>query len=365
MVSGLFDPLDVRGVRFANRVAVSPMCMYSATADGMPSAWHSVHLGSRAVGGAGSVFVEATAVSPEGRITDGDLGMWNDEQAAALAPIAEFISSTGSVPGIQLAHAGRKGGRTTPWSGYEPIPSHLWGKLPAPSAVAFRDGWESPVEMTEHDIRRVRDDFAASAARAVLAGFRAIELHFAHGYLVHQFLSPLVNERADSYGGSLQNRMRLAEQVVLAVRSAVPDHLPLFVRLSVVDWAPGGLTIDDSIEISRALVAAGADVIDCSSGAAVAEEKVPASPGYQVGFAQRIRREAGVLTSAVGLITEPVQAQDILQQGSADIVFIGRAMLRDAYWTRHAATQLKTENGLQLPLPYRRAVERMDRPSQW
>lgn len=363
--SALFGPLTIRGVQFANRIVVSPMCMYSATAEGLPTPWHVVHLGSRAAGGAGAVFVEATAVSREGRITDGDLGLWNDEQAEALAPIAEFIASMGSVPGIQLAHAGRKGGRTIPWAGYEPIARDAWGDLLAPTADAFREGWDLPTEVTVSGISALVDDFVRSAVRAASAGFRVIELHFAHGYLIHQFLSPLVNHRSDSYGGSLANRVRFAEEIVTAVRSAIPDDIALFVRLSVVDWAEGGLSLEDSVEVSRVLAAAGADLIDCSSGAAVAGEKVPVGPGYQVGFARRIRNDIGVLTGAVGLITEPEQAEQIIREASADLIFVGRAVLRDAYWPRRAAAQLGADNEILLPMPYRRAVERMDRMTQW
>lgn len=365
IAAALFEPLVVRGVRLANRIAVSPMCTYSATADGLPTPWHLVHLGSRAVGGAGTVFVEATAVSAAGRITDGDLGLWNDDQAEALAPIADFVTSVGSVPGIQLSHAGRKGGRTIPWAGYEPIPRERWGDLLAPSEAPFRDGWDRPAAMTHADIRGVVADFARSAERAQAAGFRVIELHFAHGYLVHQFLSPLVNDRSDEYGGSARNRSRLAEEIVYAVRDRVSDDMPVFVRLSVVDWMDGGLSIQDSIEIARRLAENGADLIDCSSGAVVAGETVPVAPGYHVDFARLIRDETGVLTGAVGLITEPEQASLIVEQQSADLVLIGRAMLKDAYWARGAASLLDARNDVALPVPYRRAVERMDRRTQW
>lgn len=363
--SALFDPLVVRGVRFPNRIAVSPMCMYSAGDDGVATPWHTVHLGSRAAGGAGAVFLEATAVSSAGRITDGDLGLWNDEQAEALGLVAHIISSAGSVPGIQLSHAGRKGGRTTPFAGYEPIPSARWGALLSPTSRPFRPGWDSPTPMDDDDIAEVTADFARSAERACAAGFRVVELHFAHGYLVHQFLSPLVNDRADRYGGTSANRRRFAEEIVVAVRAAIPDDVPLIVRLSVVDWAEGGLSIEDSIQISRGLKAAGADMIDCSSGAAVPGEEVPAAPGYHVGFARRIRDEAAVLTGVVGLITEPDHASGIVAEGSADLVFIGRSMLRDPYWARRAREELQSEAEPPIPLPYRRAVERMDRRTQW
>ncbi|MBV6760236.1 NADH:flavin oxidoreductase/NADH oxidase [Rhodococcus opacus] len=366
----MFSPIDVRAVTFPNRIGVSPMCMYSAGPDGVATQWHTVHLGSRAVGGAGLVFTEATAVTAEGRITDGDLGIWNDTQREALRPITDFIRQAGAVPGIQLSHAGRKGGRQIPWEGYEPIPQAEWGALPAPSPVAFREGWSTPVEMSAADIESVIESFVSAARRAVQAGFGVIELHFAHGYLLHQFLSPLTNLREDEYGGPLANRARLAVAIAEAVRAEVGPGMPLFARLSVVDWVDGGLTLEESVEISTLLRRAGVDVIDCSSGAVVDGEKVPAGPLYQVEFSSRIRKEAEVLTAAVGLIQDGSDAEGVLTRQDADFILLGRAFLQDAYWPRRAARELiGHEAEPRIPLPYRRAVERMSAPkstpSQW
>lgn len=362
---GLFTPLTIRGVTLPNRIGLSPMCMYSAAPDGRASDWHLTHLASRAAGGAGLVLTEAVAVTAPGRITDGDLGLWNDEQTSALRRIASAISEAGSVPGIQLSHAGRKGGRTVPWSGYQPIEAAVWGPLIGPSTEPFRESWASPLAMTASDIEQTVSAFASSARRAAEAGFRAIELHFAHGYLVHQFLSPLVNNRNDEYGGNLAGRARLAVRIAEAVRSAVGEELVLLARLSVVDWLPAGLTEEDSVIIARWLRSAGIDVVDCSSGAAIDGERVPAAPGYQVGFASRIRRESSVLTAAVGLITQPTEADAVVRRGEADLVLVGRAMLRDPYWPRVAARELEAAADPPIPLPYRRAVERMDRGTQW
>jgi 2,4-dienoyl-CoA reductase-like NADH-dependent reductase (Old Yellow Enzyme family) len=363
---GLFSPIRIRSVEYANRIGVSPMCMYSASAEGLPSDWHAVHLGSRAVGGAGLVLTEATAVSPEGRITDGDLGLWNNQQRDALEPIATFIRGAGPIPGIQLAHAGRKGGRRVRWAGYDPIARSGWGKLLAPSCTPFRQGWLAPCVMASADIDDIVCAFASSAERAVQAGFEAIELHFAHGYLAHQFLSPLTNFRTDGYGGSLQNRGRFAVEITQGIRSAIGDEVPIFARLSVVDWACGGVTLDEAVEVSRRLLSAGADVIDCSSGAVVDGEKVPAAPHYQVDFATRIRNEARILTAAVGLIREPVEADSVISKQKADFVFLGRASLQDAYWPRRAAREvLGGACEPRIPLPYRRAVETMSKATQW
>ncbi|GAB2831651.1 NADH:flavin oxidoreductase/NADH oxidase [Microbacterium insulae] len=363
--TSLFSPLVVRGVTFPNRIGVSPMCMYSAGPDAVATDFHLVHLASRAVGGAGLVFTEAVAVTSEGRITDGDLGLWNDEQAQALARIAGEIRAAGAVPGIQLAHAGRKGGRTVPWAGYEPIAPERWGRLLAPSPLPFRDGWDEPTPLSDADLHAVVAAFVSAARRAVDAGFAVIELHFAHGYLVHQFLSPLANLRSDGYGGSLEGRARLALGISAAVRAEIGDDVVLGVRLSVVDWIEGGVTLDESVTVARWLGELGVDVIDCSSGAVVSGEKVPAAPLYQVGFADRIRRDADVRTAAVGLITEPGEAESVIRDGKADLVLIGRAMLRDPYWARAASVELGAAAEPPIPIPYRRAVERMAARTQW
>lgn len=361
----LFSPLTVRGTALGNRIGLSPMCMYSAGPDGLAGDWHLAHLASRAAGGSGIVFTEAVSVTPEGRITDGDVGIWSDEHAQALGRIARLVRALGSVPGIQLSHAGRKGGRTIPWKGYEPIPEHEWGPLHAPTDVPFREDWAAPRPMTAADVKELVAAFSVAAARAVDAGFEAVELHFAHGYLVHQFLSPLVNTRTDEYGGDLRGRARVAREITAAVRAAIGQEAALFVRLSVVDWVDGGLTLEDSVEISRLLRDAGADVIDCSSGAVVSGERVPAAPLYQVPFAARIRREVGILTAAVGLITRATDAEGIVEAGHADVVLIGRSMLRDAYWPRVAARELEADASPAIPVPYRRAVQRMDAQTQW
>lgn len=362
-IASLFSPLTIRGTTFPNRIGVSPMCMYSADPDGLATDWHLSHLTSRAAGGAGVVFTEAVSVTPEGRITDGDLGIWSDAHAQRLARIAGLIRGFGAVPGIQLSHAGRKGGRTVPWSGYEPIRD--WGPLFSPTDAPFREGWSPATPMTAPDIDEVVAAFATAATRAVDAGFEAIELHFAHGYLVHQFLTPLVNTRTDEYGGGLAGRARLAVRITRAVREAVGNRGALFARLSVVDWHEGGLTLEDSVEISRMLQDAGADVIDCSSGAAVPGEKVPAAPSYLVPFATRIREDVGIRTAAVGLITQASEADRVIAEGRADLVLIGRAMLRDPYWARAAARELGVVADPPIPVPYRRAVERMDARTQW
>lgn len=340
------------------------MCMYSSE-NGMANDWHIVHLGSRAVGGAGLVFTEATGVTAVGRISSGDLGIWSDAHAEALRPLTRFISEHGSVPGIQLAHAGRKGGRTPPWKGNKPLPPEEWGRLPAPSAIPFQSDWLTPIEMSEADIDTLVTDFAAAARRAHRVGFKVAEAHFAHGYLMHQFLSPLSNKRTDRYGGSLENRARAPLAVIRAMREAWPDDLPLFVRLSVVDWTPGGLDLEQTIQVARWLKDEGVDLIDCSSGAVLPNEDVPTAPGYHGPMSKRIRSEAGIRTGVVGLITEPGMAEDMIAGGTADLVFLARAMLKDAYWPRAAAEELGAVNGIDFPIQYRRAVSRMKARSQW
>ena len=329
------------------------MCQYSSDR-GLPNDWHFVHLGSRAVGGAALVIVEASAVVPEGRITDWDSGIWSQEHAEAFAPIVRFIHEQGAVAGIQLAHAGRKASTDKPWQGGGAIAEgpHSWQTV-APSAIGFRESDPTPHALELHEIDALVESFVQSARHALDAGFRVAEIHAAHGYLLHEFLSPLSNHREDEYGGSLENRMRLTLRVAEAVRRAWPEDLPLFVRISASDWAEGGWTLDESVELSRRLKELGVDLIDCSSGGLVAHAKVEIGPGYQVPFARRIRKDAGIATGAVGLITEPAQAEEIIASGDADAVLLAREMLRDPYWPLHAAKAL----GVDVPWPkqYERA----------
>ena len=343
----LFEPLAFGDVTIRNRIAVSPMCEYSAV-DGVPNDWHMVHLGSRAVGGAGLVFTEATAVSPEGRISPADTGLWNDAQRDAWARIVRFIASHGAVAGIQLAHAGRKASTDVPWRGGKALSAAqgAWTTL-APSAVAFDAGYPDPVALDTAGIDKVIADFVAATARAREAGFRVIELHAAHGYLLHEFLSPLSNRRDDQHGGLLANRARLLREVVAAVRTQWPASFPLFVRVSATDWTEGGWDIDECVELARWLKQDGVDLIDCSSGGNVPRATIPVGPGYQVPFAARIRREAGIATGAVGLITDARQAEGILDRGEADLILMARESLRDPYFPRRAAAEL----GVRIPVP--------------
>lgn len=345
----LFTPLPLRGITLPNRIAVSPMCQYSAV-DGMPTDWHLVHLGGLAQGGAGLVLTEAASVAAEGRISAEDLGIWRDAHIEPLARIAAFIKAQGAVPGIQLAHAGRKAGSGAPWKG-NGVPPPAWPGE-APSALPFDEGWPVPRALDEPGIRRVVGEFREAAARALEAGFQVAELHGAHGYLLHQFLSPLANRRGDRYGGSLENRARLLREVVEAVRSVWPGNLPLLVRLSCTDWVPGGWDIDESVELARMLMPLGVDLVDCSSGGMAPRATIPAGPGYQVPFAARIRREAGIPAGAVGLITDPAQAEGILERGEADLVFLGRELLRDPRWPLRAARELGARTPW--PAPYAR-----------
>jgi 2,4-dienoyl-CoA reductase-like NADH-dependent reductase (Old Yellow Enzyme family) len=353
-MSYLFSAFTLRGVEFRNRVFVSPMCQYSSR-DGMPNDWHSVHLGSRAVGGAALVMAEATSVSPEGRISPGDTGIWSEEHAQAFEPIAAFIKSQGAVPAIQLAHAGRKASTAVPWRGSKALTEDegAWPTL-APSALAFGN-YPAPVEMTAQDIERVTREFEEAARRSLEAGFEVAEIHMAHGYLLHEFLSPLSNKREDEFGGSLEGRMRFPLRVAEAVRRIWPERLPLFVRISATDWVEGGWDMEQSVELSRRLREAGADLIDCSSGGLVPGAKITVGPGYQVPFAARIRDEAQVATGAVGMITEAHQAEEIISQGKADVVFLARAMLRDPYWALHAAKTLGSD--IPWPVQYERAKD--------
>lgn len=337
----LFSPLTLRSITLRNRIGVSPMCQYSAT-DGFPNDWHFVHLGSRAVGGAGLVIVEATAVAPEGRITPGCTGLWSDRHIGPFARIAEFVKGQGAVAGIQIAHAGRKASADLPWKGGAHLSEAEGGwETIAPSAVPF--GAELPKvprAMTEADIRRVQDDFVATAQRALAAGFDLLELHAAHGYLFSEFLSPLANRRADHYGGSFENRTRILIETARAVRRVWPDRLPLAVRISATDWKEGGWEIEDSVALAKRFKAEGVDVMDCSSGGVVPDAKIKVEPGYQVPFAEKVKQGADIATAAVGFITEPKQADDIIRGGQADIVLLARQMLVDPYWPAHAAKAL-------------------------
>ncbi|HUE24956.1 MAG TPA: NADH:flavin oxidoreductase/NADH oxidase [Bryobacteraceae bacterium] len=336
----LFSPLTIRSVTFRNRIAVSPMCEYSSD-DGFANDWHLVHLGSRAVGGAGLAITEAAAVESRGRISAADLGIYRDEHIEMLARITRFIREQGGVPGIQIAHAGRKASTRVPWEGGAVVPESEGGwQAVAPSPIAFRPGEPSPAELTKPEIRATVEAFAAAARRAVAAGFQVVEIHAAHGYLIDEFLSPLSNRRADEYGGAFDGRIRFALEVAAAVRAAWPDSLPLFMRISAVDWVEDGWQIEESVELARRLRPLGVDLIDCSSGGVVPYAKVQLGPAYQTPFAERIRRESGILTGAVGLITEPHQADAIVRTGQADIVLLAREFLRDPYWPLHAAKAL-------------------------
>jgi 2,4-dienoyl-CoA reductase-like NADH-dependent reductase (Old Yellow Enzyme family) len=339
-VPTLFDHLVLRGVDFRSRIFVSPMCQYSSD-DGFANDWHLVHLGSRAVGGAALVFTEATAVTPEGRISPEDLGIWKDEHVAMLARIVRFVHAQGSQAGIQLAHAGRKGSTWRPWAagkGSVPRAEGGWTAV-APSPVAF-EGYATPVALDERGIRDVVAAFTAAAVRASEAGFRVAEIHAAHGYLLHQFLSPLSNQRGDAYGGSFENRTRLVREVVDAVRRVWPERRPLFVRVSGTDWVDGGWDADQTVELARQVKPLGVDLVDCSSGGLVAHAKIPVAPGYHVPFAERVRREAGLPSGAVGLITSAAQADEIVRTGRADAVLLARQMLRDPYFPLRAALEL-------------------------
>lgn len=337
----LFDSFPLRGVTLPNRIAVSPMCQYSCH-DGLATDWHLVHLGSRASGGAGLVIAEATAVVPEGRISPEDLGIWSDRHAAALEPVARFIAGQGSVPGIQLAHAGRKASTWRPWApvqGTVPPDQGGW-QVVGPSAVAFADNYPMPTALDEAGIGAVVEAFGVAAARAVGAGFQLIEIHAAHGYLLHEFLSPHSNKRTDRYGGSFENRIRILLEVVDRIRGVIPDRLPLLVRISATDWTDGAWTVEESVALVRILGGRGVDLVDCSTGGNVSGVRIELKPGYQVPFAERIRRETGVPTGAVGLITEALQADQIVRSGQADLVLLARELLRDPYWPLHAAKAL-------------------------
>jgi 2,4-dienoyl-CoA reductase-like NADH-dependent reductase (Old Yellow Enzyme family) len=349
----LFSPLTIRGLTIPNRIGVSPMCQYCAE-DGFANDWHLVHLGSRAVGGAGLVFVEATAVTSQGRISPGDLGLWSDDHIEPLRRITDFVKSQGSAVGIQLAHAGRKASTARPWEGGQPLSPETgeWDTI-APSPLPFAGNYRAPAELSREQIAEVVDAFSAATERARTAGFDVIEIHAAHGYLIHEFLSPLSNHRTDEYGGSFENRTRFLREIVEAVRTIWPEESPLFVRISSTDWVEGGWAPEDSVELARVLSELGVDILDCSSGGNVPTATIPVRPGYQVEFADRIRREAGVRTAAVGMITDAAQAEDILRTGSADIVLLGREFLRNPYWPVTAAHALQVE--AVAPVQYGRA----------
>lgn len=336
----LFDALQIRDVTLSNRIVVSPMCQYSSP-DGFATDWHLVHLGSRAVGGASLVFTEATAVTPEGRISPWDLGIWKDEHVEPLARIARFIRGQGTVPGIQLAHAGRKGSTKRPWEGSGEIKEADGGWKPlAPSAIAFEPSYPTPVALDEAGIRRIVNAFADAAQRALDAGFEVIELHAAHGYLIHEFLSPLSNQRTDAYGGSLDNRVRVLCEVIAAVRKVWPERLPLFVRISATDWVEGGWDLEQSIYAVQQIAPLGVDLIDCSSGGLDPRQKIPVKPGYQVPFAEKIRDNTNVRTGAVGMIEVSDMAGQIIRQGKADLVIFAREFLRRPYWPLEEASEI-------------------------
>jgi 2,4-dienoyl-CoA reductase-like NADH-dependent reductase (Old Yellow Enzyme family) len=356
----LLDPIDFRGLTLPHRIVVSPMCQYSSI-NGLANDWHLVHLGSRAVGGAALVFTEAAAVTADGRISPQDLGIWSDEQIAGLRRITDFLHSQGSAAGIQLAHAGRKASTLTPWFGDGTVTPPEGGWEPVgPTGEPFAANYPTPRVLTAAEINGVVRAFEAATVRARDAGFDVIELHSAHGYLLHEFLSPLVNTRTDEYGGSFDNRVRLTIDVADAVRRAWPDDLPVFVRISATDWVDGGWDLDQSVELSRRLRGIGIDLIDCSSGGAVSQAKIAVGPGYQVPFADRIRREAGIPTGAVGLITTAAEADEIIRTEHADIVLLARQMLRDPYFAAHAAQELGTQ--FPWPVQYTRAAPRHSPP---
>jgi 2,4-dienoyl-CoA reductase-like NADH-dependent reductase (Old Yellow Enzyme family) len=339
----LFAPMSFRALTLRNRIMVSPMCQYSSE-DGRATDWHLVHLGSRAVGGAGLVMAEASAVQARGRISTRDLGIWDDAHVPGLQRIAGFVSGQGAAPGIQLAHAGRKASVMVPWEGDRPLTAAegAW-QVVGPSHVPFSASFPVPEALTEDGIAEVIHSFAAAARRALAAGFVVVELHFAHGYLVHQFLSPLSNQRKDRYGGSFENRTRLAREIARAVRTVWPERLPLFTRISTTDWTEGGWDVEQSVELARVLKAEGVDLVDCSSGGNVHGAKMPIGPGYQTPNAEKIRREAGIPTAAVGFITSAPQADHILRTGQADLIVMARQLLRDPYWPLHAAAELRAD----------------------
>jgi 2,4-dienoyl-CoA reductase-like NADH-dependent reductase (Old Yellow Enzyme family) len=352
----LLSPLQIRGMKLNNRIVMSPMCQYIAQ-DGMASDWHLVHLGSRASGGTGLIIVEATGVKPEGRITPGCMGIWSDAHIAPLARIVDFVHSQGAKIGIQLAHAGRKASCDVPWHGGKALtPDQGAWTAVAPSAIPFYETDPVPHALTLSEIKDVQQAFGDAIRRALTAGFDLIEIHSAHGYLSHSFLSPLSNQRTDQYGGSLENRMRFVTELATQAREIIPADMPLFTRISATDWVEGGWTIEDSVILARQLATVGVDLIDVSSGGAVPHASIPVSKGFQVPLASQVRREANVKTGAVGLITEPNEANDIICRGDADLVFLGRQLLREPYWAERAMTELGAEQ--KWPISYGYAVKR-------
>lgn len=352
-MSALITPFRLREIELKNRIVVSPMCEYSAV-DGHPQTWHLVHLGSRAVGGAALVFTEATAVEARGRISPSDTGMYLDSHIDSWRPIAEFIRKQGAVPGMQLAHSGRKGSTSAPWLGGKKVPPEQGGWQPvAPSPEPFDKDYPMPRALSAAEIHEILDAFHSAAERAFTAGFQVLEIHAAHGYLLHEFLSPLSNFRQDEFGGNFENRIRIVLQVAQAVRKVWPARFPLFVRVSATDWKEGGWDLNQTIELSKRLKLLGVDLIDVSSGGLVPGVQIPVGPGYQVPFAEAIRQQAGIATGAVGMITEPNQADTILKDGKADLVILAREVLRDPYWPRRAAQALGTK--IKPPVQYERA----------
>lgn len=354
-MSALFTPLAIKSITLKNRIVVSPMCQYSAK-DGFANDWHLVHLGSRAVGGAGLIIMEANAVSPEGRITPGDLGIWSDDHIPGLKRIVDFVHQQGSICGIQLAHAGRKASHTAPWLGGTQIPLEAGGWLTvAPSAIAFKEDELAPAFMHESDIRKLLEDFTAAAKRALQAGFRVLEIHAAHGYLLNEFLSPLSNHRKDQYGGSFENRSRLLLEVIDAIKTVWPAELPLLVRISATEWTTDGWSVDDSVKLAGRLKDKGIDLVDCSSGGNIFHAQIPLAPGYQVHLASAVRK-TGIMTGAVGLITDAQQAVAVLEEGHADLVFLARELLRNPYFPLMAAHELGVD--VKWPNQYLRAKPR-------
>lgn len=353
-MSKLHSPIIIKNIKLKNRIVISPMCQYSSQ-DGFANDWHLVHLGSRAVGGAALIIQEATAVSPEGRISPEDMGLWKDEHIEKLKQINQFIEQHDAVPGIQLAHAGRKGSTSAPWKGGRQIKQEDGGwQTLAPSAIPFHHSENAPLALSAEGIQKLIADFKSAAKRSVEAGFKVVEIHAAHGYLIHQFLSPLSNQRTDDYGGSFENRIRFLVQIIEAVQEVWPKDLPLFVRISATDWAEGGWDIDQSIQLSSVLREKGVDLVDCSSGGTVPGVKIPVGPNYQVPFAEQIKKQVNVLTGAVGLITGAKQAEEILQTGKADLIFIARESLRNAYFPLTAAHELEDKD-VKWPVQYERA----------
>ena len=350
----LFDPLPIRGITLSNRIVVSPMCEYSSQ-DGFANDWHLVHIGSRAVGGAALVFMEASAVTPEGRISPEDLGIWKDAHIEFLSRIVRFVKNHGVVPGMQIAHAGRKGSTQRPWEGASAVSIANGGWVPlAPSAVAYSDKYPMPEALSKEGIRRIVDAFGQAARRAKEAGFLVLEIHAAHGYLAHEFFSPLSNFRNDEYGGSFENRTRIGREIVSAVRKAWPENLPLFIRISATDWKEGGWDLDQAVEFAKQVKGLGVDLVDCSSAGLVPDQQIVAGPGFQVPFSERIRRDAGILTSTVGLIETKEQVADILAKNQADLVFMAREFLREPYWPLRTARELGHK--ISWPAQYLRAA---------